>query len=183
MSRLLRRPAPLRVGNGLTPPAPGLAIALIVFASGGCGYSSRELYPADVRTVAVPLFENRTFYREMEASITEAVIKEIERRTPYKVVRSGDADTLLRGVITGVSQRQISRTNFANLPQELELRVAIDFTWSRTVTGETIRERRGYETVSRYVPTRPVGEPLPLAQREAAERIAQDLVGELREDW
>ena len=72
-------------------------MAGVLTALPACGYHYAEVYPAGYATVAVPIFENKTFEREVAYDLTEAIIKEIEQRTPYKVADLAHADTLLRG--------------------------------------------------------------------------------------
>ncbi len=50
------------------------------------GYSTRPNYDECIRTVHVPIFENNTFRRGLEYDLTRAVIREIEQKTPFKVV-------------------------------------------------------------------------------------------------
>ena len=51
------------------------------------------------------MFDNRTFWRNMEYDLTDALAKRIEARTPYKIVSDQDsADTVMTGQITSVSQ-------------------------------------------------------------------------------
>ncbi len=52
--------------------------AVLFFGFSGCGYSSKSLYNKSVTTVAVPIFTNKTFRREWEFRLTEAVDKNIE---------------------------------------------------------------------------------------------------------
>ena len=55
--------------------------ATVVSLLSACGYSHQALFPEGIRTVAVPIFENRTtHYRGLERDVTEALIKEIEAR-------------------------------------------------------------------------------------------------------
>ena len=57
--------------------------------SGGAvpaGYQWLSLYPSDVRTVAVPVFTNRSLRRGVEFALTRAVVNQLEATTPYKVV-------------------------------------------------------------------------------------------------
>src|SRR5665213_243892 len=58
---------------------------LALFSTGlaGCGYTTKSVFPPGIRTVAVPIFENRSFYRGAERDVTEALIKQIEMATPY----------------------------------------------------------------------------------------------------
>ena len=55
---------------------------------------------SDVKTVFV-YFKTQTFRRDLQLMLTEAVTKEINLRTPYRVVGNPEqADSILRGVIT-----------------------------------------------------------------------------------
>src|SRR5262249_31118753 len=50
------------------------------------GYTTQPNYNCNIHTVYVPIFKNRTFYKGLEFDLTRAVIREIEAKTPYKVV-------------------------------------------------------------------------------------------------
>jgi hypothetical protein len=149
----------------------------------GCGYTTQELYPTQYTSVAVPIADNRTFYRGVEFDLTEAIIKEIEQRTPYKVVAPAMADTLLQITVTGIEQRQLNRTRDAGLPQELEADLRADLIWKDQSTGEVLVDRRGMSAVGRYIPTQPIGEPFETAQHAAVQRMAEQFVSEMRSDW
>jgi hypothetical protein len=157
-----------------------------VFAAtvlGGCGYAHRELFPQQVRTVAVPIFENRTFYRDVEFDLTEALIKELELRTPYKVVRSGMADTRLSGTVVAVDQSLLSRVQDGGLPQEVEVTVRVDFEWKDLRTQEALRDAKGLAAIGRHIPTTPLAEPYEIARRAAVQSMAGEIVSQLRADW
>lgn len=160
-------------------------LLLLVLSLGqlGCGYSSMELFPDDVHTVAVPIFENRTFYRGIEFELAEAMVKQIQSRTPYKVVAPGMAQTILEGTITQVEQTQLSRRRPGGLPQEMELTITVDFAWKNLGPGGVIKDRRGFQAVGRYIPTSGIGEPYELGQHDAVERLARDIVSTMRTDW
>jgi hypothetical protein len=162
----------------LAPALLGLSLCLVWLS--GCGYSAKELYPEEYQTVAVPIFENRTFYREFEFALSEALVKQLESRTPYKVASPGTADTMLSGAITEVEQNTFSRTPEAGLPQQQELRVVVNFEWRDLDTGRTLRSRRGFEAVSRYAPTRPVSDPLETARHRAVEDLARSIVSTMQ---
>ncbi len=53
------------------------------------------------------MFESDSFRRGMGERLTEAVIKQIELKTPYKVVSSSDADSVLTGKIVSDAKRVI----------------------------------------------------------------------------
>lgn len=173
----------LRLGtNKLVRTKPQAAVALALLAA-GCGYAAKDTFPTEYRTVAVPIFENKSFYRGVEFDVTEALVKEIELRTPYKVVKAGAASSELSGTVTAVEQNLVSRRAIAGVPQEVEVTVRVDFAWKDLRTGQPIRDRQGFEAVGRYIPARPVGQPFEVAQHMAAEQLAEDIVSVMRADW
>jgi hypothetical protein len=133
--------------------------------------------------VAVPLFENRSFYRDLERDVSEALIRELELRTPYKVVPVDRADTVLKGTITAVDQSRMSRRPDGGLPQEEELRIRVNFEWQDLRRAKLLRERRGFSAVGRYVPAIEVGEPYQLAAHRAAQDLARAIVAAMGESW
>jgi hypothetical protein len=157
-----------------------MAAWLLMLGAGGCAYQQKDVFPPDVATIALPIFENRSFYPRLELDITEALTKEVETRTPYKVVRRNSADTLLEGTIVSVSQRQLSRQPGTGLPNEVEMQIEVNFVWKDMRSGEILRERRGFRSVGRYIPARVVGDTLKVAEFEVAQRLAQDVVSAMR---
>lgn len=74
-------------------------------ALGGCGYhpvGTPAHLPQTVHTLAVPMFQNDTQSYHTEEVFTQAVIRELSSRTPYRLVsgRSPKADATLDGTIT-----------------------------------------------------------------------------------
>lgn len=59
--------------------------------------------PANVHTIAIPAFGNKTTTYRVEQLLTEAVIREFITRTKYRVVNSAtpDADATLTGTVLG----------------------------------------------------------------------------------
>ena len=83
-------------------------LALLPLAS-GCGYhtaGSANHIPANVRTLAVPVFTTRAQQYRTELVFTDAVIHELNTRTRYRIVNSTDADksdAMLQGTILSQS--------------------------------------------------------------------------------
>lgn len=158
-------------------------VVSIVFVATGCSYTQKELYPADYRSVSVPIMRNLTFYRGVEFDVTEALIKEIELRTPYKVIAQGSADTELVGTIRSINQTQVSQRSTGAVPQEMEMSVLIDWQWKDLRSGKPIRDRQGFQAVARYVPTRPVSEDITTGRHGVAQAAATAIVSQMRADW
>lgn len=156
-----------------------LAVLLLT----GCGYSTTELYPTQYTTVTVPNFENRSNERNVEFNLREALIKELEQRTPYKAISgTGLADTQLTGTVVRVDRTLLSRDPVAGLPQEIEVTVVVDFQWKDLRTGEVIRSYRGLSAAGQFVPNRTVGEFSEDGVRLAVSRLATAIVSRMRAD-
>ena len=94
----------------------GLWLALLVAAGRAApataSATSRSIR-TDIQTIRVPVFQSSSFRRDLGEQLTEAVVKEIEKRTPYKVVRDASADSVLIGRITSETSTCWSRTSTA----------------------------------------------------------------------
>ena len=70
----------------------------------GCGYhqaGSATHIPANVRTLAVPIFATKVQAYHTEMAFTQATIRELNTRTKYQILNSDspDADATLHGTI------------------------------------------------------------------------------------
>ncbi len=72
-----------------------------VLTLSGCGYrlASKKLNNGSGQTIAVPTFANRTTTYRIEQRITEAVRRELIRRTRFKVVAGDAADVVVAGEV------------------------------------------------------------------------------------
>lgn len=163
-----------------------LALAALLTASCASdpseGYAMGSGHRRDVRSVRVPVWENRTFIPGLEAQLTEALIKEIQRSTPWVVVNSG-ATTTLDGTITAADLRKIGTDPDTGLVQDMAVDIAVDFVWTNNRTRRALIDRRNFRAQGSFVPTRGVGEPIEVGQLNALESLARDIVHELRSNW
>jgi hypothetical protein len=111
------------------------------------GYSTQPNYDTSIRTVRVPIFKNLTQRRGLEFDLTNAIVREIELKTPYKVVGANcDADTELTGTIFSYNKNILNR-NQLNEVREAETTLAVEVVWKDLRTGEILtRPRRGETT-------------------------------------
>ncbi len=85
------------------------------------------------------MFESNSYRRWLGERLTEAVIKEIELHTPYKVVHTPSADSVLQGRIVSESKQPLIDNAFDE-PRAIELDIAIDVTW-RNFQGDLLSQR------------------------------------------
>lgn len=162
-----------------------LSLLCFLVPLAGCGYStgfeSGGLYRADIRTIAVPVFGTESFSRGDEVALTQAIVNQIESRTPYKVVSRDRADTVLEGKITRVSASTVSSARTTSLPQEQLYTVQIDLVWKDLRSGRVIVERRGLDQSSTYFST--LGESRAYGRQQAIDDLAAAIVSELQTDF
>jgi outer membrane lipopolysaccharide assembly protein LptE/RlpB len=100
-----------------TGRAPALGLALLVVGLAGCGYSFRGNLPDHIKTVAVPVFTNKTSEPAVENFLTSAVVEAYASNGRLRVVRPEDADAILDGEVVGYSVVSIAFDNQANVRQ------------------------------------------------------------------
>src|ERR1700729_2872345 len=81
-----------------------LLTLLLALTLTGCGYhqaGSATHIPADVQTLAVPIFATNAQAFNTEMAFTQATIRELDTRTKYRIINkdSPDADATLHGTI------------------------------------------------------------------------------------
>lgn len=100
----------------MTVRRAGLALCLLAFlcaASAGCGYALAgrgSFLPANIQTIGIPMFVNRTPIFNFETQLTQKVRGEFIGRGRYRIVPDETGvDAILNGDITAVS---ITPTSF-----------------------------------------------------------------------
>jgi len=146
-------------------------------------YTASSLYSNEYRSVAVPIFQNKTLYTGVERDITDALIKEIQSRTPYAVRSSVNADTILTGTIVSVEKTRLSQLKGSGLVEDNIISITIDFEWKDARSGEIIVQRRHFEAGDVYIPAQPVAERPQIGLWAVSQELATDIVSTMREAW
>jgi hypothetical protein len=167
------------------------AICILGLATLGCaGYQvgSRSLYAPDVATVFVPVIESNSFRRDLGERLTEAVVKEIELKTPFKVVGTPDADSILSARLLDDRRRTLAENAFDD-PRVFENELRAEVTWLNRrrqplVAPQVIPippELGAIGQTSNLVPE--AGQSVATAQQQVIERLAQQIVSTMEEPW
>jgi hypothetical protein len=168
-----------RTGKKTLRRAMWLLAATLSLAAAGCGYTTASLHDEQYSTVAVPIFKNDTFYRENEFALTEAVKKEIETKTRYKVTNENEADTVLTGTIVGIQQPVLTEDQLDRIAEQ-QFVVTVHVQWKDSRTGKIIKQ--AYPTMRREADVRR-GETLNTAADEAYADLAEEIVELLEKEW
>ena len=167
------------------------AVLLLMGSLAGCaGYQigNQTLYPGHIRTVYVPMFESVSFRRNLGERLTEAVMKEIEAKTPYKVTGSSDADSVLAGRIVGETKRTLVPSRSGD-PRELQVNLYVEVSWidrSGNVlrSGDPIPVPESIAAVgSTATVISEVGRSIATGQQEAVKKVAEQIVAMMETPW
>lgn len=106
----------------------------------GCGYRagahSSAVLP-NVRTIAVPTFQNQTFQFKIEQTLTSAVIHEFLARTRYRVQsETGGSDAVLNGIVTSISSGPIVFDPSSGRTTKVLLTVGVRVSLTDNKTGQ-----------------------------------------------
>ena len=170
------------VRPGLMILGVGMALAMLAPGCKVTGYSIRAPYDTNVKTVYVPVFKSVTFKRDVNLMLTEMVIKEIERRTPYKVVGNPEgADTTLDGTVNFTDKNIILESPF-NLPRQLTSTMMVLATWTdnKAVEKKPPNPAAIMETFNFYPE---IGESSQAAYSRTCEKLATQIVNMMEEPW
>ncbi len=165
-------------------------LRLSLFALSGCaGYhvGTAGLFPPDIHTVYVPMFESDSFRRDLGEQLTEAVCKEIEARGPMKVVGTPNADSVLTGRIMADTKHALFREP-NNEARNIEMGMIVQV---------SLADRRGNIVHDGQVPLPPemirLNQTAPLipeygsstisAQQQVMKRLAKQIVDLMQLPW
>lgn len=164
---------------------------LLPLALCGCaGYQigNQALFPVEVRTVYVPMFQSNSFRRNLGERITEAVVKAIERRTPYKVVNDPNADSVLNGRLMSDTKHVLVPASTGDA-RELQVGMRVEVSWVDR-KGRLLREDKAVPMPDEIVDVSAtgnvvaeVGQSITTAQQQAIGRLAEQIVGLMERPW
>ena len=165
------------------------AVALLWL--GGCAsyqFGSDALFPNKIRTIHIPVVRNETFRHDLGPQLTEALVREVERRTPYKVVSNPNADSTLRCNIQAQTKAVLTETS-SDDPRALDSGITVATTWTSrqglrlmqnsVASGDS--DSIGFSQSVRFVPE--AGQSIDTANQEVIEQLARRIVSQMESRW
>ncbi len=157
-----------------------VAAALLPVA--GCGgYQNDWLYPEQVQTVYVEMFDTTSFRRGHEFVLTDAICKRIESQTPYKIVSDRNvADSVLSGQL-GIRSSVLATDRYSARPIEQETLVNVRVTWKDLKTGRLLIDGEKVYASSSY--SDPMGQTFEYSINRAVNKVAVRVVELMETPW
>ncbi len=173
------------------PFAAKLAAALLAALAPGCAayrIGNGTLYAPDVTTVYVPMVESDSFRRGLGEMLTERLVKEIEEKTPYKVVSDpSSADSILAARLASDSKRVLVE-NQNDDPRVIEVAMYVTVNWHNrrreplaAPASIPLPLELGVNQTAPMLPE--AGGSISLQQQQAIARLAEQIVATMEEPW
>jgi len=148
----------------------------------GCGYTAKSRLPEGLSTVAVPVFRNQTFRRDIDLELAQALRKEIRAKTSLKVVDLKDraAQSVLEGEILDF---RLAKLKEDRQDQVIEYRVSLiaDVTLRDLRTDKVIYSVEELSRRAEFLVSR--GEAIGTARQEAVRELAREIVSHVLNRW
>ena len=159
-----------------------VCIGLCCGCGGLTGYSDEALFPEDVDSVYVEMFDSQSLRRGTEYKLSDALSKRIEAETPYKVISNRDrADTVMSGRLEGIGSSALSTERQVGRVLESEVRLTAVVSWKNLKTGQLLIDNKSVTASASYSTWQ--NQTLDYAAALAANKLAQRIVELMEKEW
>lgn len=159
-----------------------ISVSFILVFSGCSGYSNESMFPQDISSVYMEMFDNQTFRRGVEYELSDALAKRIEAQTPYKLISSSDrADTIISGQIVSISEAALSTERETGMVLETEVQLQAVVNWKNLKTGELLIDNQTVNAEATYSTYQ--SQDFSYASAFAANNLARKIVELMEKKW
>ena len=158
--------------------------AVFVVLASGCGtYSTKSRTAKDIKSIAVPFFENQTSEPNLEIIVTERVINNLVADNTLSVKDEADADAVLEGKIVSYQNMPFSFNRDLNA-EEYRLIISVEATLYSQRLDQPIWEKQMIKGDGAYfVDTNEDGFRYEDALAESIKEITDRILNLTVQDW
>ncbi len=164
--------------------ALALIAGLLTSLSTGCAryqFGTSTLHAPNISSVHIDMFENDTYRRGLGPWLTEAIVKEVELRTPFRIADSSSADSFLRGRLVSDRKNVIVESPNDDA-RDINYASRIEITWTDR-TGTPLTQSRVFTITEDANLIPEAGQSLTTAQQELIQRLARQVVNQMEVAW
>ena len=183
-----------RVIRPRRPVLAAIVCTLAITIPVGCAgyrFGNNTLYAPNVRTVYVPMVQSESFRTtpgvDLGERLTEAICKEIEKRTPFKVVGDPAADSVLTARIVADTKRMVVESP-TDQSRMVEMNFQVLVTWADRggavlASGGVPMPAASVDVGQSAALVPEFGRSVASTQQEMIIKMAQQIVGLMEEPW
>ena len=172
-------------------PLATVSWMLLLIPMIGCAsyqYGTDALFPPGIQTIHVPVVRNDTFRHDLGVRLTEALVREIEQRSNYKVTSDPNADSTLQCRIIDETKQVLTESSTDD-PRALEAALSVRASWTRR-GGQRLMQNSviaiddtaiSFGQNVRFVPE--AGQSIDTATQRAIENLASRIVSQMEMRW
>lgn len=117
-----------------------VTLAAVLFVASGCStYRFHSSVPDELRTIAVPVFENASGYPEIDAVVTQYVLREFQREGTFKIKSIDNASLKLLGKLVKSEMTPLGyNRNYVSRASEYRYSIDAEITLVERGTGKLL---------------------------------------------
>jgi len=162
--------------------APLIIFAVCLLMHCGIYSFSGSGLPSHIRTVAVPVFENRTTEIGIRENLTDAVTEALVTDGRLRVVGPETADSVIKGTVVDYREQAYTYDRSENV-QEYIVRIYVDISYEDIKNRTAIWEERRMEGWGTYDVSISPPEEIETARERAIAKLAEDIVNKTLSGW
>lgn len=120
-----------------------LSVSLLLIS--GCGYTlvGQGNLPDYIKTIAIPIFVNKTPEEGVEEIITQAVIEQFVKGGKVRLVSEENADAVLKGTITAYKSDDVASYDENNEVASYKLKITVNIELTDMINDEILWQTQG----------------------------------------
>lgn len=147
----------------------------------GC-YTARNSIPSHIKTIAIPVFVNRSLQAALEDELTQRVIDRFQTNNQLRLAEPGEANAELDGTITAYTNN-VYRFNNQERADEYIVTITLDVAVLDRVKNRELWSQEGIRASATYLISGSQARTEADARKEAVNQVADILLSRTVEGW
>lgn len=163
---------------------PVVALLCAVLLAGCAHYRCGSRVPQELRTIAVPVFENASGFPEIDAIVTQYVLRELQREGTFKIAPLQSASLKLLGKLSSADQESLSYDrNYGSLTSEYRHQLTAKITVVERSSGKLLIDDQSIKANTTFLTHGDMLTGLQDAAPRVARELARAIVDTLLAQW
>ena len=161
-----------------------LTLTALLFITGCASYRFTSKVPAELRSIAVPVFENESDFPELDAIVTQYTLREFQREGTFKIKSTQDAAYKLIGVVTQAKPTALNyNRNYDSRTSEYQHNVIVKITLIEKSTGKVLINDMPINAKTSFLTQGDMLTGIQNASPRIAKELAQSIVDTVLSQW
>ncbi|MDD2599969.1 MAG: LPS assembly lipoprotein LptE [Kiritimatiellae bacterium] len=161
-----------------------LTLSALLMLAGCASYRFTSKVPAELRTIAVPVFENESDFPELDAIVTQYTLREFQREGTFKIKNTEDAAYKLIGCVTRITPRALSyNRNYNSRTSEYQHSVVVKISLIERSSGKILIDDMPVRARTSFLTQGDMLTGMQNASPRVARELAQSIVDTVLAQW